>query len=107
MKYTYTVESFYLEKWAPIIRGESRDYCLGYFDRTQEFSPRNAYRVVRSDGKVMAERKGDADVSIGMIAGWPTPEQYEGAAQRALDQAKRIRERQALEEARRESRLRP
>lgn len=100
MKYTYAIETYYLDKWAVIVR-DTRDFCLGYLSRARDYSPRNAYRLVRSDGRVMHESPAYADVSVGQIAGYPTPEQYEAAAKRALAQAAAIRERQAREESRR------
>jgi hypothetical protein len=92
MKHTYTIETLFGDKWMPIIKGEYLQYCLGWLDRAQDQSPRPAYRLVRSDGKILkllAERE---DVCIGMVAGFPTAEQYEAAAQRALDKAAVIRE---------------
>jgi len=89
-KHTYVVESLHNGKWIELFEN-TRDYCLGYVSHVQYCAPRKAYRIVRSDGKVMQELPAAEDCSIGMIAGWPTPEQYEGAAQRALEQAARIR----------------
>lgn len=100
MKYTYAIETYYLDKWAVIVR-DTRDFCLGYLARVTDYSPRNAYRLVRSDGKVTHESPACAEVSVGQVAGYPTPEQYESAAKRALAQAAAIRERQAREDARR------
>lgn len=94
MKYTYSIETHYLDRWTVIVNA-SRDYCLGYFDRVRESAPRNAYRLMRSDGKIMHEVHAMEDVSIGQVASWPTPEQYEHAAKRALDQADRIRDQRA------------
>ncbi len=62
-------------------------------------------RLVRSDGKIVHEIKADADVNVGMIASWPTPEQYEAAAESALKQAARIREQAARKEETRMVRL--
>lgn len=89
-KHTYVVESLHNGKWIELFEN-TRDYCLGYVSHVQYCAPRKAYRIVRSDGKVMKELPAAEDCSIGMVAGWPTPEQYEGAAQRALEQAARIR----------------
>ena len=100
-KYTYTMESLWREEWHTIFSYSTRDYCDGYLDATRYEAPRNAFRVVRSDGKVMREMQANDEVALGMIAGFPTPEQYERAAAKALDQASRIRERMAREEARR------
>ncbi len=71
---------------------EQRGFLLGYlYGRYDAPPPRLAMRVIRSDGKLVDERPADDEVSIGMIAGWPTAEQYESAAKRALEKAERIR----------------
>lgn len=93
MKYTYNLESFFNEKWVKLFT-QSRDYCLGYINHAKYCYPRNDMRVIRSDGKVIEELKEYEDVSIGMVAGWPTAQQYENAAKRALEQAERIRQRE-------------
>lgn len=90
-KYTYTVQTYYLDKWLDIVY-DTRDFCLGFLHARRDQGPRNAYRLIRSDGKIMEEIPAEPDVFIGMVAGWPTPEQYEEAAQRALDKASKIRE---------------
>lgn len=102
-KYIYSVESFYLEKWCRVFKDATREYCEGYLDGYRHEAPRNAMRIVRDDGKVVREIAANEDVAIGMIAGWPTPEQYERAAAKALEKAARIRERMAREEARRDA----
>lgn len=56
--------------------------------------PRLGLRLVRSDGKVLEEVSGREDVSLGMVAGWPTWEQYVAAAIRALDTAAQVSQRQ-------------
>jgi hypothetical protein len=94
-KYQYYVESLYDGRWVRI-HTASRDFCEGYLRRVlDDTHPRNEYRLMRSDGKVMESLYPIEEVSVGMIAGWPTPEQYEHAAQVALDKAARIREIQA------------
>lgn len=98
MKYSYTVQSFYCGQWLSIVRDETRDFCLGYLSAKKHQAPRLAHQLVRSDGQVIDVLPAAEDVEIGQIAGWPTPEQYEAAAQRAFDQAARIRE-QAAERA--------
>ena len=105
MKHTYAVESFFLGRWAKLFSTETKDFCEGYVSHAQYCHPRNAMRIVRSDGKIVHEMKADADVNIGMIAGWPTPEQYEAAAESALKQAARIREQDAKKEERRLARI--
>jgi len=92
MKHTYTIETLFGDKWMPIIKGEYLQYCLGWLDRAQKHSPRPAYRLVRSDGRILKLLTEREDVSIGLVAGFPTAEQYEAAAQRALDKAAKIRE---------------
>lgn len=104
MKHAYSVETYFIDKWVALLPQTTRDYCLGYLAACRFDAPRNAYRLMRSDGKVVQEIPSDPDVRIGMVAGWPTPEQYEGAAQRALAQAARIREQTAKQEAMRAER---
>lgn len=99
-KYTYSVQSFYLDRWIEIIKGETRDFCLGYLYARKDMAPRNAYRLIRSDEKILEETPAEKDVSIGMIASWPTAQQYDLAAAEAMKQAARIR----AEEAKREGR---
>lgn len=104
MKHTYTVQTHYLGSWIDIVR-DTRDFCLGFLHAKKDYAPRNAYRLMRGDGKVMHELPAADDVAIGQVAGWPTPEQYEGAAKRALEQAAQIREQAAKHEAMRAARL--
>ena len=99
-KYTYDIESFYLGKWCRVTQYASRDYCEGYLDHCRYDAPRNEMRILRSDGKIVREICQFDEVSIGMIAGFPTPEQYERAAEFALEKAANIRKRMAREEAR-------
>ena len=97
--HTYKLESNYLGEWRKLKEG-SLQYLQGYLDARKDASPRLAYRLVRSDGKVMEEVAAREDVSIGMVAGWPTAEQYEAAAERALAKAKVIREQEARDKRR-------
>lgn len=90
MKYEYRIETLYLGDWIRIINS-SRDFCRGFLHAREDAAPRNAYRIVRSDGKVIEEIDARDDVSIGQIAGWPTAGQYEAAARRALEKAEAIR----------------
>lgn len=72
---------------------ETRGFVLGYLiGRGDAPPPRLAMRAVRSDGQVIEERAAETEVSIGQIAGWPTPEQYETAAKRAMATAAQIRQ---------------
>jgi hypothetical protein len=90
MKHTYTLECN-SGKWYKLFEG-SLQFLQGYLDARKDSSPRLAYRIMRSDGRVMEEVGAREDVSIGQVAGWPTAEQYERAAARALERAKVIRE---------------
>lgn len=92
MKHEYHLESFAIGKWLKILQG-SLQYCQGFLDARKDYAPRNAYRLMRSDGRVMEEVPARDDVNIGQIAGWPSAEQYESAANKALERAKAIRER--------------
>lgn len=95
-KFTYSIQFLDGTNWiTPYGFNQlSKGYAEGYFDcYTQQPGPRLACRVLRSDGELHLEASEKTEVSIGMIAGWPTPEQYEEAAQRALDKAADIRER--------------
>lgn len=91
MKHTYHLESFAISQWLKILEGRSLQYCQGFLDARCDYAPRTAYRLVRSDGKIMEEVEARDDVVIGQIAGWPTAEQYENAANKALERAKAIR----------------
>lgn len=90
MNYTYQVDTFYNGSWVKLFQAPMQ-YCLGYLDSKIDHSPRNDFRVVRSDGKVVSAIEQKLDVSIGQVAGWPTAEQYEQAAEKALAMAKVIR----------------
>ena len=89
-KYDYHIESFAISKWLKI-KTASLQYCLGFLDARKDYAPRNAYRLIRSDGKIIEEFPAVEDVSIGQITGWPTAEQYERAANKAIERAKIIR----------------
>jgi len=91
MKHTYQIECF-SDKWFKLFEG-SLQFLQGYHDARQTLSPRLAYRIVRSDGKVIEESKARDDVSVGQIAGFPTAEQYENASRKAAAMADAIRER--------------
>lgn len=91
MKYEYHLECFTIGKWLKLFSGGVQ-FLQGYHDAKQDMSPRLAYRIVRSDGKIVEESKAREDVSIGMIAGFPTSEQYEAAAKKAMERAAAIRQ---------------
>jgi len=92
MKYDYHLESFAHGKWLKILEG-SRQYCQGFLDARKDYSPSNAYRLMRSDGKMIERVLAREDVCIGHVAGWPTAEQFERAADRAYERARAIRAR--------------
>lgn len=92
MKHTYSIQRLYNGDWYSLIKGEYLQYCIGWLDRTQDQSPRPAYRLIRSDGKILKLLPEREDVCIGQVAGFPTAGQYEAAAQRALEKAAVIRE---------------
>ena len=94
MKYTYSIQCPCLNDWNSFIKDEIKSYCDGYMDAMKGEMPRLHLRMVRSDGKIIREITEHDDVGIGMIAGFPTAEQYERAAERALERARKIRENQ-------------
>lgn len=98
-KYTYRIECPFGDSWNAFIKDETRDFCLGYLKAMQGQAPRSHLRLIRSDGKLIGEASPKDDVSVGMIAGWPTAEQYERAANEALERANTIRANQAKQEA--------
>ena len=91
VKYTYSIESNYNGNWTKLL-SETKDFCIGYISHAKYCSPRNAMRVIRNDGKIVIAHDPLAEVSIGMIASWPTAEQYDYAAKTATEMAARIRE---------------
>lgn len=94
MSYSYHIECPFLDGWNKFKEGP-KSYCDGYMDAMRGQLPRLNLRMVRSDGKITQEIEAHDDVGIGMVAGWPTAEQYESAAERALERARKIRERSA------------
>ena len=95
MKYSYGVECPCLGSWNQFIKHSSLGYCQGYIDAMKGQLPRVHLRLFRSDGKIIDEALPNDDVGIGMIAGWPTAEQYERSAEKALERAAKIRINQA------------
>ena len=91
MKYTYSIQIPFLDGWNTIIT-DTMSYCLGYMRGSKGHYPGTHYRMVRSDGKIIDEILPNESVSIGMVAGFPTAEQYERAGNEALEKAKKIRE---------------
>ena len=92
MKYDYYIETFSCGGWIKMLHG-SRQYCQGFLDARKDYSPSSPYRLMRPDGKVIERVLAREDVSIGQVAGWPTAEQFERAADKALERAKAIRAR--------------
>lgn len=94
-KFTYNIEAQTPSgAWFPIIKLAGLAYCRGYMDASREGpTPRLAWRLVRSDGRVIDEIPAIESAGVGMVAGWPTPEQYEHAAKMCLEKAKAIRDR--------------
>ena len=95
-RFVYQVQVETSHGWHVLVRDTSRMFVLGYFLGRQDAHdfPRLAMRFVRYDGEsveVIEERPAVPDVSVGMIVGWPTAEQYERAAADALERAERIR----------------
>lgn len=95
MKHTYNLETFCYGQWISVIRDGSLGYCRGYLDARKDQYPRNAYRLSRSDGKLMEETEVCEDISVGMVAGYPTATQYETSGHRALKMAASIRARES------------
>ena len=100
-RYTYSIEGYFGGKWVGLVF-DAKGYCQGWMGRQREApGPRLAYRLVRSDGKVLDEAPAVDRVSIGLVAGFPTAEQYEQAGIVALERARLIREREAERKSRR------
>lgn len=69
-----------------------RSYGEGWLDHHRESGgPRCAMRLLSPDGVIVATAEALDEVSVGMIAGWPTAEQYELAGETALAKAAAIR----------------
>lgn len=101
MQHGYHLESLVYGRWLKILQG-SMQYCQGFLAARKDYAPRNAYRIMRSDGRVMEEVPGNEGVDIGQVTGFPSAEQYEAAANKALERAKAIRARAAIAAARKE-----
>jgi hypothetical protein len=87
------------------IAEEARSWCWGYLAAYNTWPPPSrAIRLVLGE-RVLDHRPARTGVDVGLIAGWPTAEQYEAAAAQALDTAAKIREARAREAARREGGL--
>lgn len=95
MRHNYRIEVLVDGGWRSFAGGEcGREYGMGYLAAWRLIpGPRFGLRLVRSDGKVLDEAPALDDVSIGMVAGWPTAEQYRAAAARAIAKAEAIEQR--------------
>lgn len=87
----WSVQVFGFGKWRQLFT-ERQAWAEGYIAHHRDaHGPKIAMRIIDAHGQVRAEVEAVEDVSIGMIAGWPTAEQYELAAERALAKARAIR----------------
>lgn len=94
-KYGYSIQYWWEERqeWVTHVKGEGLEFCRGYVHHQRcAPGPRLACRLVRSDGRIMEEVNGLTEAGIGMVAGWPSAEQYRRAADRCIRQAERIEE---------------
>lgn len=97
MTYRYAIDVFYdeIHRWVtlPGLGDVSLQYAEGYVTGHHD-SPglARAIRIVRSDGKVKREEPACAEVSLGMIAGWPSAQQYRRAAAAAIAKAEQLDE---------------
>lgn len=95
-KYRYNLEAQDESgTWFRLFGEVGLEYGRGYLGHSRESpGPRLALRIVRSDGRIMEETSALSEASIGMVAGWPTAEQYRRAAERCIRAAERIEERE-------------
>lgn len=102
-KHTYTVEVLSDSLgWVTIVSGEPKAFCQGYVWRMRDgSSPRLAARIKRSDGAIVDELQASSEVGTGMHVGCPTAEQYQAAGERAIETARKIREREARKQGHR------
>lgn len=100
----WRIEAYGFGKWHTLLMC-TRGYGEGWLDHHREApGPRCAQRLLDPQGRVRGEVEAIDEVSIGMIAGHPTAEQYERAAAVATERARLIRQhqkRQAEREAER------
>jgi len=93
------------DEWRTVTVG-SKGFCEGYMDRSKKERPHPEMRIIKAASRAWFDRSDVAesdvvkvidhlseepDVGIGLVAGWAKPEQYERAAQVALDKAAQIR----------------
>jgi hypothetical protein len=76
------------DPWFAAVTGEGMRYCEGWLSGHRNMpGPRLEARLRRSDGKIIDTVPAIEDVTIGMVAGWPSWHQYARAAKRALVRA--------------------
>lgn len=95
-KYTYRLEYQYKGEWRELAlyNDVPRTWAEGWLSHHRETpGPRHPFRLVRSDGKVVDETSGKEEVSIGMVAGWPTWQQYVRGSIKAMRNATRVHRR--------------
>lgn len=105
MKHVYSIQ-VQLEdgSWRDLhgLSMQQRSYLAGYLACVRSSpGPRLAHRLVRDDGREVDSTPAVEQVSIGMVAGWPTADQYQAAADTALERARlaKLREvRRSLED---------
>lgn len=80
-----------------VVQDDSLRYLQGWMAHHREsLGVRLRAQLIRErDGRVMEEVTGCEDEGVGMVAGWPSPEQYEAAAERAAAKAAEVRARRA------------
>lgn len=54
-RYDYRVEIHWMGEWWSITGPRSLGYCQGFMDAREGMAPRPAYRLQRSDGKILSE----------------------------------------------------
>ena len=76
-----------------LVQDDSMLFLRGYLTAVSDRGgPRLQHRLVRAaDGKVMGEVAAPDSVAVGLVAGSPTAEQLEEAAQRVLERARAVR----------------
>lgn len=105
-KLGYRIETLYEGKWVSIINSEQLGFCRGWLHARADCSPRPWFRLLRnSDGEILHQLTARSDVSVGQVAGWPTAEQHEAAAARALAKAAAIRARNSLTQSKNQTTL--
>lgn len=91
-RHTYRLEVDDNGTWVPLTGGAcGREFGIGYvFACRERPGPKLGIRLTRGDGKVVEEAPGTTEASIGLVAGFPTAEQYRRAAARCIARAEAI-----------------